>query len=227
MGPGSPGPSGLLAGGARRHRLRGRPLLDPGVRGTGLVEPAVTVIESGIALSVLVSALHAVRPLVPRGETLIAGGFGLLHGLAFATLLTELDLSRFGLVATLLGFNIGIEIAQLLVVPLVMPSLILLSRSATYSIVRVAAASVGAVLAVGWLLHRTGLTDANPVEPVSDLVNHHLVLAAGLAVLALVTSWRQRRRAVRGAATRDGGLVRARDTIAGPHPPGDAFVEPQ
>jgi hypothetical protein len=40
-----------------------------------------------IALLILVSALHAIRPLVPRGEPLIAAGFGLVHGLAFAALL--------------------------------------------------------------------------------------------------------------------------------------------
>jgi hypothetical protein len=46
-------------------------------------------VESLIALSILVSAVHALRPLVPRGEPIIAAGFGLVHGPAFATLLGE------------------------------------------------------------------------------------------------------------------------------------------
>ena len=41
-------------------------------------------VEVVIALSILVSAAHAVRPIFPRREALVAGAFGLVHGLAFA-----------------------------------------------------------------------------------------------------------------------------------------------
>jgi hypothetical protein len=43
-----------------------------------------------------------------------------MHGLAFAALLGGLDLSRGSLVTELLGFNLGIELTQLIVVALVM-----------------------------------------------------------------------------------------------------------
>ena len=76
----------------------------------GWIDLPSRLVESGIALSVLVSAVHAIRPLVRRGEVIIAGSFGLLHGLAFAAVLAGLDLSRTGLVTTLLGFNLGIEL---------------------------------------------------------------------------------------------------------------------
>ena len=52
------------------------------------------------------SAIHASRPLARRGETWIALTFGLMHGLAFAALLGQLDLSRGSLVTTLLGVNL-------------------------------------------------------------------------------------------------------------------------
>jgi hypothetical protein len=160
----------------------------------GWVHLPTRLIESGIALSVLVSALHAIRPIVRRGEVYIAGGFGLLHGLAFAALLTELDLSRSGLVTTLLGFNLGIEITQLLVVALVMPSLIALSGTVIYPALRITAAGLGAVLATAWLSERSGLTDANPFEPVADLlVDHPYALATALALLALGVVSAQRR----------------------------------
>ncbi|HEY0240911.1 MAG TPA: HupE/UreJ family protein [Friedmanniella sp.] len=143
------------------------------------------LVESGIAVSVLVSAIHAVRPLVRRGEVLIAGGFGLLHGLAFAALLGSLDLSRSSLVTTLLGFNVGIELSQLLVVALVMPSLLLLARTPAYGVVRLGAAALGALLATGWVVNRVGLIPANPLEPMGDLlVDHPLALALGLGLLA-------------------------------------------
>ena len=148
----------------------------------GLIHLPTRVIESGIALSVLVSATHAIRPLVRGGEMLIAGGFGLLHGLAFAALIDQLGLGRGGLIVDLLGFNLGIEVAQLLVVALVMPSLFVLSRTGSYGLVRTALGALGAVLAAAWLVERIGLLSHNPLEPVSDtLVNHPLLIAATLA----------------------------------------------
>ena len=155
----------------------------------GWVDLPTRLVESGIALSVLVSAVHAVRPLVRRGEVLIAAGFGLLHGLAFAALLTPLDLSRGGLVGTLLGFNLGIELTQLMVVALVMPSLLVLSRTRLYPFLRTALAVLGGVLAAAWLAERSGLTASNPGEPVANLlVDHPLVVALGLAAVAALAA---------------------------------------
>jgi HupE / UreJ protein len=154
----------------------------------GWVHLPTRLVECGIALSVLVSALHAIRPLARRGEVFIAGSFGLLHGLAFATLLTEMDLSRRGLVTTLLGFNLGIEITQLSVVALVMPSLILLIRTAAYPALRVTLAGTGSVLATAWLAERSEIISTNPLEPVgAALVQHPFSLAAALAAAAVIS----------------------------------------
>nr|WP_244957092.1 HupE/UreJ family protein [Candidatus Frankia nodulisporulans] len=170
----------------------------------GWVQLPARLVESGIALSVLVSAIHAVRPLIRRGEVLIAGTFGLLHGLAFAALLGELDLSRRSLLTTLLGFNLGIEITQLVVVALVMPSLIVISRTVVYPALRIAIASLGAVLATAWFAQRSGLMSGNPLEPVGELlVEHPLILAAGLAVVAVLCELARRA----GPLARCGGLV--------------------
>jgi hypothetical protein len=46
----------------------------------------------------------------------MAMGFGWVHGLGFAGALQDLHLPRAGLAATLLGFNVGVEVGQLLVV---------------------------------------------------------------------------------------------------------------
>jgi hypothetical protein len=156
----------------------------------GLIELPSRLVESLIALSILVSAVHALRPLLPGGEALIAVGFGLVHGLAFATLLGELGLTGGALVSSLVGFNLGIELTQLLVVALVMPSLYLLSRTATYVPVRVSVAAVGIVLSGAWFLERTGLIGTGPFAPVSaTLVGHSLVVAAALALLAGVAHY--------------------------------------
>jgi HupE / UreJ protein len=161
----------------------------------GLLTLPTRLVEAGIALSVLLSAVHAIRPLTRQGEVIIAGTFGLLHGLAFASVLQELDLTRAGLVVNLLGFNLGIELTQLCVVALVMPSLMLLSRTTLYPAFRIGAASLGAVLATVWLIERIGLIDTNPLEPIADvLVDHPVPLAVGVAVGAAVASFRTRLR---------------------------------
>jgi hypothetical protein len=46
----------------------------------------------------------------------MAAGFGLIHGLGFASALQDLHLPRPALVASLFGFNVGVEIGQLAVV---------------------------------------------------------------------------------------------------------------
>jgi HupE / UreJ protein len=156
----------------------------------GLIHIPSRLVESLIALSILVSAVHALRPLVPGGEAIIAAGFGLVHGLAFATLLGDLGLSGGALLSSLLGFNLGIEATQLLVVALMMPSLYALSRSAAYDTVRVSAALLGIGLAGAWFLERTTLIDTDPFASVSTaLIDHPFAVAAAFALLAAVTEY--------------------------------------
>jgi hypothetical protein len=158
----------------------------------GLVHVPTRVVESGIALSILVSGVHALRPVVRGGEVWIASGFGLMHGLAFAALLGGLDLSRGSLLTELLGFNVGIELTQLIVVALVMPSLMVLSRTRAYPAVRMTLAGSGVVLAAAWLAERTTMIGANPLEPLSAaLVTHPLLAAATLALVAALV-WARR-----------------------------------
>jgi len=154
---------------------------------TGVIDLPTRPVETLIAFSIAVSAVHAVRPLVARGEVFIAGGFGLVHGLAFASLIGDLGLGRGSLVTTLLGFNLGIELTQLLVVALMMPSLIVLARTAVYPAFRIGVALIGLVFSVSWMLERATLTSGDPFEGIQTwLVEHPLLLAATVAALAVV-----------------------------------------
>ena len=122
-----------------------------------------------------------------------------MHGLAFAAVLGGLDLSRGSLVRELLGFKLGIELTQLIVVATVMPSLIPLSRTCAYPVVRIGLATAGVVLAGAWLAERTALISANPLEGVSTSLTAHPVMVVGsLALLAAVginvPGWRASRR---------------------------------
>jgi hypothetical protein len=141
-----------------------------------------------IALSILISGVHAIRPLARGGELWIAAGFGLMHGLAFAALLGGLDLSKGSLVTELLGFNLGIELTQLLVVALIMPSLMVFSRTQIYPGIRIGLAGFGIVLATAWLAERTTLISSNPLEGISTaMIAQPLLVAAALGLTAAIT----------------------------------------
>jgi HupE / UreJ protein len=156
----------------------------------GLVHLPSRLVESGIALSVLLSAVHALRPIVKGGEAIIAVCFGLVHGLAFATLLSGYGLHGGALITSLLGFNLGIEITQLLVVALMMPSLYILSRTALYPAIRIGVASVGLVLSGAWLLERTTVLPGDPFVAVSDaMIAHPLAVAAAFALVAALAQY--------------------------------------
>ena len=55
-------------------------------------------------------------PLFPGRESWVAAGFGLVHGLAFAGTLANLQLDTGPMALSILGFNLGIELMQLFVI---------------------------------------------------------------------------------------------------------------
>ena len=84
----------------------------------GLLSVPARLVESAIAASVVFAALNNIRPMVTRRLWLIAFGFGLVHGLGFASVLADLALPRHALLLALLGFNLGVEVGQLVLVGL-------------------------------------------------------------------------------------------------------------
>jgi hypothetical protein len=150
----------------------------------GWVRLADAVVESAIALSILVSVVHALVPIFRGKEVYIAGGFGLVHGLAFASTLTGFGFDPLTLVSSVLGFNLGIEAFQLLVILGVMPWLVLLARSRVYGPFRIAGATLTGIAAVAWFAERA-FGWVNPLAPlVESAASHSLWLLAGLVVLA-------------------------------------------
>lgn len=159
--------------------------------GLGVVHVPSRPIEVLIAFSILVSAAHAVRPLFPGREAMIAAFFGLIHGLAFASTIGELGLSRWERIMSILAFNLGIETMQLIVVSASMPSLILLSRTRAYSPVRMVGAIFAGLAALGWTSER--LFDAHsPVDRIVDSVAHYGVWIAVALFLVSVVCWLRR-----------------------------------
>ena len=87
----------------------------------GMVMPPANAIEPAIALSIVY--VGADNLLVRAGgrdtRAWIAFAFGLIHGFGFANVLREMDLPSRALGWTLLAFNVGVEIGQLVFVVLI------------------------------------------------------------------------------------------------------------
>lgn len=135
----------------------------------GLVSLPTQPVEVAVAGSILVAAIHALRPLAGRGEIVVGGLFGLVHGTAFATAILDLGLDTHATVIAVLGFNVGVELAQLAVVGLVLPVLLLLASRRGYRWFRIGVASFSAVASVCWAVGV--LTDTPTVlQPVFDVI---------------------------------------------------------
>ncbi|UFH54028.1 HupE/UreJ family protein [Spirosoma sp. KNUC1025] len=155
----------------------------------GWVQLPSQPVEVLIAVSILVSAVHALRPLFPGREAWVAAGFGLVHGLAFATTLANLHLDAGPMALSILGFNLGIELMQLVVIALTIPWLMLLSRTSAYRFVRLTGASLAIIAAIAWAIERvSGQSNllTRGIEQIAGYAPYGLVF---LAVFALVLTW--------------------------------------
>ena len=125
-----------------------------------IIRLPVPPIEAVIALSVVFLAseiVHGPREnLTWRYPVAVSSSFGLLHGLGFAAVLSEIGLPQREVVTGLLFFNVGVEIGQVLFALLVVIGLQVVARTGTLNEARirlVAGYCVGS-LASYWLLER-------------------------------------------------------------------------
>lgn len=121
----------------------------------GLVSFPSRLIESAIALSVVLAAINNVFPLVHHGRWIAAFGFGLVHGFGFAGALKDLGLPTGSLALSLFGFNVGVELGQLAIVCAFLPLAYALRATWTYRRVVLGGGSVAiAAIAGVWLAER-------------------------------------------------------------------------
>jgi hypothetical protein len=134
-----------------------------------VVSPPASLVEPVIALSIvfvgvdnlLVQRDHrdagAAPSTAPRDiRPWIAGAFGLVHGFGFASVLREFGLPLTALGWSLLSFNIGVEIGQLVIVFVAAVLLRTLHRRDPLAAGRVVAAGSVLVIAAGtyWFVER-------------------------------------------------------------------------
>ncbi len=76
-------------------------------------------VEPGIALSIaFIATENVISPRLGPGRLAVVFGFGLIHGLGFASSLSELPFPKHDFIVALLGFNFGVDGGQLFVIAL-------------------------------------------------------------------------------------------------------------
>ncbi len=121
----------------------------------GKVSLSSRVVESIIALSIAVAALDILIPIFKKKIWLIVFGFGLFHGFGFASILGGIGIPPKYMVHSLLGFNVGVELGQVVVVCALFPLLYLLRNTRLYvrGIMRAGALAL-IVIALYWFIER-------------------------------------------------------------------------
>jgi len=123
-----------------------------------LVTPPARLIEPMIAASILFvgaenlfALQRSAAPSALRHRWVITFGFGLVHGFGFASVLRQLGLPRGALAASLVSFNLGVEIGQVCIVVVALPLLRRLLRARAFAVI---ASACVAALGAFWLVSR-------------------------------------------------------------------------
>ncbi len=122
----------------------------PGLVSARWVEPA-------IAFSVAYVGVENLLPRLPRFRYGVVFGFGLVHGLGFASVLHEIGLPKRGFLLSLIAFNLGVELGQLAVLSLAFPIVLMAARRNPITYERWGlrlGSTVISVLGVVWLIAR-------------------------------------------------------------------------
>ncbi|MBT9584396.1 HupE/UreJ family protein [bacterium] len=123
----------------------------------GVVHLSADIVEPMIALSITIAALVAWRGLAAQkmnGGWQLAFSFGLIHGLGFAGVLAELQLSGRQALLPLVSFNLGVEVGQLCVAAALMPIIFRLCRDQTGTRVRQGMTILAGLMGLYWFTTR-------------------------------------------------------------------------
>ena len=169
------------------------------------------LIETLIAVSILYMALENIVGTRVQRRWMIALGFGLVHGFGFSFALRQtLQLAGSHMLTSLLSFNIGVELGQLLVLALLIPMLEVLFRFVVAE--RIGTIILSALVAhTGWhwMIERADRLRQFgwPVLSVTQLASamRWLMLILIVAAAVWLASVLLRRRAARNAAGNDTG----------------------
>lgn len=120
----------------------------------GYINLESRIVESLIAISIGLAAFHNIYPIIDKGEGLITFIFGLFHGMGFASVLGEKGIEGSQLAISLLGFNIGVEIGQVLIVCAIFPFLFFLRNKGFYRQILIYGSVFLIIASLYWFVER-------------------------------------------------------------------------
>ena len=120
-------------------------------------------IEAGIALSIAYVALENFWLRKTDHRWMLTFAFGLVHGFGFANVLRELGLPTQGLITSLLSFNVGVEIGQVVIVGLLFPLILWLNRQIFQKQVVWGVSSLIFLFGIGWFVERVFELEYMPI----------------------------------------------------------------
>lgn len=126
----------------------------------GYVNVPVSIVEPLIAGSIVFVAVENILTgTLHRWRPLIVFGFGLLHGLGFASVLGGIGLPDGAFIPALIGFNIGVEVGQLTVIAIAFAVVgFWFNQKSWYrSAISVPASVAIALMGTWWVIERTML----------------------------------------------------------------------
>ncbi|WP_373516270.1 HupE/UreJ family protein, partial [Pricia sp.] len=111
-------------------------------------------VESIIALSIGLAAYHNIRPIFKGKDWIIAFVFGLFHGFGFASVLGELGFKGEYLSLSLFGFNLGVELGQVVIILLIFPVLFFMRKLKFYPKFMLWLSILLIIVSLYWLFER-------------------------------------------------------------------------
>jgi hypothetical protein len=112
------------------------------------------LVESAIAVSICYVAVENLFRKKATRRWLVAFCFGLVHGFGFASVLQNLIVGRANLVSSVVSFNVGVEIGQLMIFAALLPLLRLLAGLIAPRKITIAASAAIGLLGFIWVLER-------------------------------------------------------------------------
>jgi hypothetical protein len=138
--------------------------------GLGVIDPSTRTTSILVALALLAMALYGVIRFGGRNDGVVVGILSLVQGLGLGLAFTATRLDRYDTLLPLLSFNLGVEVAVLIIAALTLAVTLPLRRTALAPIALYGSAVAIAAYAIGWLVERVGNTSismekvANPLR---------------------------------------------------------------
>ena len=130
-------------------------------------------VESIIALSIAIAAADILWRVFGRRIWWVVFVFGLFHGFGFASVLRDIGIGGEFLFLTLLGFNLGVELGQFVIVAAVFPVLFLIRRLRLYTKFVLPGGAVALIaISLYWFIERgfgVDLPLGSAVRPILDI----------------------------------------------------------